>query len=260
MERGNQNWLYNCEYVMEVPMPGRGAALPAGQESVHRRLCAKKFGLPFEAVFGGRRTTYPEYMPKLEAADERGSMTARAARPPRALTVSRSSRARRRSAASRPVETFHVQATSTCWSGAGANIAVQIGDEGVLVVDTGRRPMREKVLAAIRQTSDKPIRWIDQHARGRGSHRRQRNHVASRHDRQRQPGRDHRARKRAGADDGGRIARSRSGRSTRSSKTERDFSFNGEAIFLYHVPTATPTATSSFISAARTFWSPATSS
>jgi glyoxylase-like metal-dependent hydrolase (beta-lactamase superfamily II) len=44
--------------------------------------------------------------------------------------------------------------------GAGANIAVQIGDEGVLVVDTGAAASREKVLAAIRKLSTKPIRWI----------------------------------------------------------------------------------------------------
>ena len=44
--------------------------------------------------------------------------------------------------------------------GAGGNIAVQIGDEGVLVVDTGTAPMSEKVLAAIRKLSDKPLRYI----------------------------------------------------------------------------------------------------
>ena len=44
--------------------------------------------------------------------------------------------------------------------GAGGNIAVQIGDEGVLVVDTGIAQMSDKVLAAIRKLSDKPIRYI----------------------------------------------------------------------------------------------------
>ena len=37
--------------------------------------------------------------------------------------------------------------------GGGGNIAVQIGDEGVLVVDTGTTPMSEKVLAAIKKLS-----------------------------------------------------------------------------------------------------------
>ena len=44
--------------------------------------------------------------------------------------------------------------------GAGGNIAVQIGDEGVLVVDTGMAQHAEKVLAAIRKLSDKPIRYV----------------------------------------------------------------------------------------------------
>ena len=44
--------------------------------------------------------------------------------------------------------------------GAGGNIAVQIGDEGVLVVDTGLAAMSDKVLAAIRKLSPKPIRYI----------------------------------------------------------------------------------------------------
>jgi hypothetical protein len=39
MERGNTNWLYNCEYVMEVTeRQERGASLPAGAESVDRRI------------------------------------------------------------------------------------------------------------------------------------------------------------------------------------------------------------------------------
>jgi glyoxylase-like metal-dependent hydrolase (beta-lactamase superfamily II) len=44
--------------------------------------------------------------------------------------------------------------------GAGGNIAVQIADEGVLVVDTGLAAMSDKVLAAIKKLSPKPIRYI----------------------------------------------------------------------------------------------------
>lgn len=42
--------------------------------------------------------------------------------------------------------------------GAGANITVQAGDAGVLVVDAGTAPMADKVLAAIRTISKKPLR------------------------------------------------------------------------------------------------------
>ena len=60
--------------------------------------------------------------------------------------------------------------------GAGGNIVVQAGDEGVLVIDTGTAARGADVLAAIRKISDKPIRIVDQHARARGSYRCQRDH------------------------------------------------------------------------------------
>jgi cyclase len=44
--------------------------------------------------------------------------------------------------------------------GAGGNITVQTGSDGVLLVDTGLAPMSDKVLAAVRSLSDKPIRYI----------------------------------------------------------------------------------------------------
>jgi cyclase len=44
--------------------------------------------------------------------------------------------------------------------GAGGNITVQTGPDGVLLVDTGLAPMTDKVLAAVRSLSDKPIRYI----------------------------------------------------------------------------------------------------
>jgi cyclase len=45
--------------------------------------------------------------------------------------------------------------------GAGANITVQTGDEGVLVVDTGSGgTVNDKVLSLVRQISSKPIRYI----------------------------------------------------------------------------------------------------
>jgi cyclase len=44
--------------------------------------------------------------------------------------------------------------------GAGGNITLQVGKEGILLVDTGLASTSDKVLAAIRQLSDKPIRYI----------------------------------------------------------------------------------------------------
>jgi cyclase len=63
-------------------------------------------------------------------------------------------------AAASEISSFHVQGNVYLLVGAGGNIAVQTGDEGVLVVDTGLAQNADKLIAAIKKLSDKPIRWI----------------------------------------------------------------------------------------------------
>jgi cyclase len=55
---------------------------------------------------------------------------------------------------------LHVQGNVHMLVGAGGNIALQVGDDGVLLVDTGLAANAEKVVAAIRTISNKPIRYI----------------------------------------------------------------------------------------------------
>ena len=45
-------------------------------------------------------------------------------------------------------------------AGAGGNIVAQVGDDGVLLVDTGNAESAEKVVATVRQLSDRPVRWV----------------------------------------------------------------------------------------------------
>ncbi len=139
--------------------------------------------------------------------------------------------------AQRAVETMHVQGNVHMLVGAGANVAVQVGDDGVLVVDTGVAEYSDEVLAAIRRLSDGPIRWIintHMHADHTGG-----NETVSQ----------------AGITVNGNpaaiIAHERV--LTRMSdagvpvsalplttffEDRRDFYFNGEAVFIYHVPGA----------------------
>lgn len=58
------------------------------------------------------------------------------------------------------IHVFHVQGNIYMLVGAGGNITVQTGNEGVLLVDTGLAAASDKVAAAIRQISEKPIRYI----------------------------------------------------------------------------------------------------
>ena len=58
------------------------------------------------------------------------------------------------------IHVLKVQGNVYMLVGDGGNIAVQVNDEGVLVVDTGLETMGDKLLAAIRKLSDKPLRYI----------------------------------------------------------------------------------------------------
>jgi glyoxylase-like metal-dependent hydrolase (beta-lactamase superfamily II) len=62
--------------------------------------------------------------------------------------------------ANKTVHTFKVQGNVWLITGAGGNIAMQVGREGVLLVDTGAAGMTDQVLAAVREITDKPIRYI----------------------------------------------------------------------------------------------------
>src|SRR5580692_6523308 len=58
------------------------------------------------------------------------------------------------------IEVIPVQGNIYMLAGAGGNITLQLGDTGVLVVDTGLAPMSDKVIAEIRKLSKKPLRYV----------------------------------------------------------------------------------------------------
>jgi len=58
------------------------------------------------------------------------------------------------------VHVLPVQGNVYMLVGAGSNVAVQVGKDGVLIVDTEFAPMADKILAAIRTLSNGPIRYI----------------------------------------------------------------------------------------------------
>jgi cyclase len=56
--------------------------------------------------------------------------------------------------------TIHVQGNVYMIHGLGGNVAVQIGDTGVLLVNTGLEQDSAKLIAAVRKLSDKPLQYI----------------------------------------------------------------------------------------------------
>ncbi len=60
----------------------------------------------------------------------------------------------------RAIHVMHVQGRVYMLVGGGSNITVQLGDEAVVLVDTGAAQMSEPILAAIRTLSSRPIEFI----------------------------------------------------------------------------------------------------
>jgi glyoxylase-like metal-dependent hydrolase (beta-lactamase superfamily II) len=148
------NWVLNpdqevrrtqFDVVDEVAVRRRGEVphyLP-GSPDATRKLTefAAKYKVPATAARGGAASTYPGGAP---AAVRRGGSL-----DPPAVSDSPGQ-----------IQTMHVQGKVHMIVGAGGNIIVQAGEEGVLVIDTGTARRGADVLAAIRAISDKPIRLV----------------------------------------------------------------------------------------------------
>jgi cyclase len=149
------NWVLNpdqdvrrtqFDVVDEVAVRRKGEVphyLPGSPEAT-RKLTefTSKYKLPAGGARGGAATTYPDGVRPLESTRAKRSDPDGASDPPE------------------QIQTVHVQGNVYMLVGAGANIIVQAGDEGVLVIDTGPGPRGADVLAAIRRISPKPIRIV----------------------------------------------------------------------------------------------------
>jgi glyoxylase-like metal-dependent hydrolase (beta-lactamase superfamily II) len=120
--------------------------------------------------------------------------------------------------------------------GAGGNTTVQIGTDGVLVVDTQFAPLAPKILAAIRKLSDKPIRIvINTHVHG--DHTGGNEALAKSGPLPVRIMAHENVLKRMTAPNQPSVAEASLPLSEYFTPT-RDFFFNGEAIVLHHVPAA----------------------
>lgn len=137
------------------------------------------------------------------------------------------------------VETRPVQGNVYMLVGAGGNVTVQIGSEGVLIVDTQFAPMAPKLLAAIRKLSDKPIRYIiNTHVHGDHSGG---NEVLAKVDGATIIGHENILKVMSAPKDGSSDDRFRQPKGAWPTETFKDrkrLTFNGEEIELIHIPTA----------------------
>src|SRR5689334_25163109 len=57
-------------------------------------------------------------------------------------------------------ELLHVQGNVSMLAGAGGNVAVQVGKDGILLVDSGAAPMTARVLQSLRALSNGQVTYI----------------------------------------------------------------------------------------------------
>lgn len=136
---------YPCHPAVEIERPAGVVPhhLPGQNEFVHE--FADKHDLPFEATRGGAATALPEYMKNPVLVSTSAPRAAVAAGDPTAGGL----------------ETLRVQDNVYMIAGAGGNVTVQVGEDGVLVVDAGVASASEDLIAEIERIAEgKTIRYI----------------------------------------------------------------------------------------------------
>jgi glyoxylase-like metal-dependent hydrolase (beta-lactamase superfamily II) len=140
---------YPCPVVVEVVRPKGSVPHHLPGKNPYLTEFAEKAGIPFEVTRGGAETIYPEYQLK-GLADRVYAQQFRNA------------------AENAELHIWPVHGNVYVLVGAGGNITLSVGKDGVLVVDSGNVAMSDRVLAAIEQFTRQrdpngpplPIRYI----------------------------------------------------------------------------------------------------
>jgi cyclase len=156
--RNPDAWLYACDDG-ELLLNRAADQAPNylfGQNPFLREY-SQQHQVPLLGALGGAETMRPEFVAKLKdpaAGEDAVKAEQVPSSPPHA------SRAVDPDPHDAEIHVLPVQGSVYMLVGDGGNIAVQVGDQGPLVVDSGAGRLADKVIAAIRKLSDKPIQFI----------------------------------------------------------------------------------------------------
>jgi cyclase len=152
-------WLYACEDGEEI-VGRREDKVPNRLfgKNPYMREWADKNGVPLLATLGGGITTHPEFAAKLKdaGAAEAEAMKEIVPKPGPEQT----SRAVNPDPNDADIHVWKVQGNVYLLIGDGGNIAVQVGDQGAFVVDSGAGKLSDKVIAAISKLGKNPIQFV----------------------------------------------------------------------------------------------------
>src|SRR5215469_12257289 len=151
-------WLYACDDGEQI-LGRREDQVESyfwGRHPFLREF-ADKNHIPLLATLGGAETMYPDMLDKLKdpAAADKAAQSELIPSPgaPHASRAGDSPR-------DGEIHALPVQGGLYMLVGDGGNVAVQVGEQGAMVVNTGAGQLSDKVIAAIRKLSERPIQFI----------------------------------------------------------------------------------------------------
>ncbi len=122
------------------------------------REFADKNKIPFFATLGGAVTMYEDLIDRLsdaKAADAAATLELTPSAGP-----SQASRAVDPAPHDGEIHVLPVQGSVSMLLGDGGNIAVQVGEQGAMLVNAGAGRMTDKIISAVKKLSDKPVQFI----------------------------------------------------------------------------------------------------
>ncbi len=152
-------WQYDCDDGEQIlgRTENQVESYLWGQHPFLREF-AEKNQIPLLGTLGGPVTMYEDLLDRLAdpKAAEAGAITEMtpSAAPPR------TSRALDPTPHDGEIHVLPVQGNVFMLAGDGGNIAVQIGDEGPMLVDSGSGAIPDRIIAAVKKLSDKPLQFI----------------------------------------------------------------------------------------------------
>ncbi|PWT99917.1 MAG: hypothetical protein C5B51_26185 [Terriglobia bacterium] len=150
-------WLYACDDGEQIldKTEDRVPAYPPGENPFLREYSEKQH-VPLLGALGGPETTRPEFAAKLQTATDAEALAkTRPSNSPR-----QESQAKDPNPNDGEIHVWPVQGNVYLLVGDGANMAVQIGPEGPLVVDTGAGKLTDKAIAAIAKLTPRRIQFV----------------------------------------------------------------------------------------------------
>jgi glyoxylase-like metal-dependent hydrolase (beta-lactamase superfamily II) len=152
----HQAWLYACddgEQILDRAPDYVPHYLFGKQPFAHE--FSKKYGLPVAASIIGAPGMYPELAARLRALTNPEALFA-----PEPGRPSETSKATSIEPRDGQIHVLQVRDNVYMLVGDGGNIVVQTGEQGPFVIDTGVGKLSDKVIAAIRTLTPKPIQFI----------------------------------------------------------------------------------------------------